>query len=227
MQDIEKELYEQIKPYFECDKRHVSFIVKLIIGLMKLGESSLSKWSKAIGGDTEISSKYRRLQRFLSYFRFSSRLYFLLVWALYGQDREVYLSLDRSEWKMRGVWVQVLMLSIVYEKVSIPLLWHCSSRHGHSSLLSKRALLRCLDKWLTKTDGQKIWLCADREFGCKLFFEDCQKVGGVYACVRLKKNTIVWYSKTPSPVYRLFDNGCKTSYKKPVKFMETSFFSKL
>lgn len=223
MQVIEKELKKQIAVHFKCDSRYIKLISRLIIGLLKLSESNLSKWSKAMSGEAQISSKYRCLQRFLSYFRFSSRLYFTVVWDMFGQDAEVFLSLDRTEWKMRGVWIQVLMLSIVRDGVSIPLLWQCSSRHGHSSAITKKALFHCIQKWLQVQDNQQIWLCADREFGCKDFFDDCKKAG-INACVRLKKNNQVRSGKKEKKVYTLFENGMRVSYFKPLKIMGLSLY---
>lgn len=218
MQDAEHELKKQIEIQFDCDKRYIKLISRLIIALLKLSESNLSKWSKGMSGHTLLSSKYRCLQRFLSVFRFSGQLYFEVVWGIYGGEAEVFLSLDRTEWKMRGVWVQVLMLSILDDGVSIPLLWQCSSRHGHSSQTTKKALFLCLQKWITRKIDQQVWLCADREFGSKVFFEDCKKAG-INACVRLKKSTLVRGGQGNKKVYTLFDNNLKASYFKPLKVM--------
>ncbi len=211
MQEVEIDLKKQIEGYFQCDKRHIKLVSRLIIGLLKLSDSKLSNWSKAMSGEAQLSSKYRCLQRFLSVFRFSGQIYFEVVWGLCGCESEVYLSLDRTEWKMRGVWVQVLMLSILYDGVSIPLLWQCSTRHGHSSHITKKALFHCFQKWISLKTGQQVWLCSDREFGNKDFFEDCKKAG-VNACVRLKKNTLVRGGKEGKKVHTLFDNNLKTSY---------------
>jgi hypothetical protein len=223
MQEIEIELKKQIEGYFQCDNRYIKLISRLIIALLKLSESNLSKWSKGMSGESLLSSKYRCLQRFLSVFRFSSQLYFEVVWGLYGRESEVFLSLDRTEWKMRGVWVQVLMLSVLHEGVSIPLLWQCSSRHGHSSQTTKKALFHCLQKWITIQLSQQVWLCADREFGSKDFFEGCKKAG-INVCVRLKKSTLVRSGQGDKKVYRLFNNNLRTSYFKPLKVMGLSLY---
>jgi len=42
-------------------------------------------------------------------------LYSKVIWQLYGQGKQVYLTLDRSEWKMRGKWVQVTMIGIAHQ----------------------------------------------------------------------------------------------------------------
>ncbi len=43
----------------------------MIIGLLKLTQSSLSKWSKALPGEKELEATYKQLQRFARFFRFS------------------------------------------------------------------------------------------------------------------------------------------------------------
>lgn len=223
MQDAERELKKQIESHFQCDKRYIKLISRLIISLLKLSDSNLSKWSKGMSGSMLLSSKYRCLQRFLSIFRFSNQLYFEVVWGVYAGQAEVFLSLDRTEWKMRGVWVQVLMLSILHDGVSIPLLWQCSSRHGHSSQTTKKALFHCLQAWISLQTGQQVWVCADREFGSKAFFQDCKKAG-IIACVRLKKNTLVRSGQGDKKAYTLFDNNLRTSYFKPLKVMGLSLY---
>jgi len=99
-----------------------------------------------------------------------------------------------------------MRLSILYDGVSIPLLWQCSNRHGHSSHITKKALFHCFKSWISFKTNQQVWLCADREFGSKDFFEDCKKAG-VNACVRLKKNTLVRRGKEGKKVHTLFDRG--------------------
>jgi len=89
MQDINKELEIQLKKHFCCDKRRVKLIANLIIGLLKLNQSSLSKWCKSLAGEPSLEAKYKQLQRFARFFRFSSKLYAQLIWQLYGQDKQV------------------------------------------------------------------------------------------------------------------------------------------
>jgi hypothetical protein len=70
MQDINKELEVQFKEHFHCNKRKVKLIADLLIGLLKLTESSLSKWCKSLLGDGSVEARYKQLQRFARFFRF-------------------------------------------------------------------------------------------------------------------------------------------------------------
>lgn len=164
MQNKEKAVYDAIKSHFTCDIRRVKFISCLIVSLLKLNECSLSEWSKGICLDVLLSSKYKRLQRLVCSFRFGQRLYFELIWSAYGQSSDVVLTLDRTEYKQRGEWIQILMLGISHTGISIPLLWHTSNRRGNSSKQARLALLKVLKRWVVPKEGQKVYLTADREF---------------------------------------------------------------
>lgn len=84
MQDINKKLEVQLKKHFNCDKRRTRLIANLIIGLLKLTESSLSMWCKTLGGERSLEARYKQLQGFARFFRFSSKLYARFIWQLYG-----------------------------------------------------------------------------------------------------------------------------------------------
>lgn len=204
MQDIHKELEVQLKKHFSCDKRRVKLIANLIIGLLKLTESSLSKWCKALAGERSLEARYKQLQRFTRFFRFSPRLYARFIWQLYGQDKEVYLTLDRSEWKMRGKWVQVIMVGIAHEGMSIPLLWQTLNGQGNTPKVVRRALLACFDKWIDYKKEQSIWWVADREYIGKEWFEDLSS-RGMQFCIRLRKSAMVTTAGKAIKLYKLFE----------------------
>jgi len=209
MKDIESDLYEQIKVHFSCDKRRVKFISCLIVSLLKFTNSSLSKWSKAIKGEQTLDAKYKQLQRFARFFSFSPRIYAQLIWQIFGTENQLYLTLDRTEWKQRGVWIQVLMLGIAHQGMSIALLWQTTNAKGNSALSTKKALIKCFCKWIKPLPGQQIYCLADREFGSKEWFESLLE-SNIHFCIRLKKNAL-FKTKPESqtkgvPLYTLFKN---------------------
>jgi transposase len=228
MKDIESELYEQIKGHFSCDKRRVKLISSLIVSLVKLTQSSLSKWSKALKGEQSLEAKYKQLQRFARFFAFSPRLYAQVIWQLFGQEKQVYLTLDRTEWKQRGVWIQVLMLGIAHQGMCIPLLWQSANAQGNSPLITKKALIKCFKRWIEPIQGQTVYCLADREFGSKQWF-DLLKEAQIRFCIRLKKNALFktqaqvekqanTNSKTQrNCLYTLFESQSRLTLKKPIQ----------
>jgi hypothetical protein len=88
MKDMEVDFQKQIRSHFQCDKRYVKRISRLIVSLLAVHQSALSKWSRALSGEQKVESKYKQLQRFVRFFRFSPRLYSQLIWQMYGQEKE-------------------------------------------------------------------------------------------------------------------------------------------
>ena len=133
MQSKEQQVLDAIKNHFSTDKRRVKFISYLIVSLSKITTFGLSEWSRAIAQPTQRASRDKRLQRFVSQFRFSGRIYARVVWSVVGQGQQVVLTLDRTEYQMRGHWIQVLMLGIAHQGISIPLIWHTTNRRDNAS----------------------------------------------------------------------------------------------
>ncbi len=204
MQDIQEVLLAQMKGYFCCDKRRLKLICHLLIGLLKLTQSSLSKWSKALPGEQQLEAKYKQLQRFARFFRFSPRVYAGVVWGLFGQEKVVYLTLDRSEWQMRGEWVQVVLVGIAHQGMSIPLLWQVLKRQGNTAPTTRKALRKCFDEWLDRSPEQVIWWLADREYVGKEWFQELHQ-RKMRFCIRLRKSVRVWQGRQPLKLARLFE----------------------
>jgi len=210
MQSKEKAVFNAIKCHFTCDIRRVKFISCLIVSLLKLNECSLSEWSKGICLDVLLSSKYKRLQRLLCSFQFGQRLYFELVWSAYGQSEQVVLTLDRTEYKQRGQWVQILMLGIAHQGISIPLLWHTSNRRGNSSQSARRALLKALRRWVLFKEGQRVYLTADREFIGEEMWTDW-----FIPVIRVRANAIVARGNTSCRADKVFSEKRLKTLRKP------------
>ena len=164
MQNNEQAVYDAIVGHFSCDRRRVKFIAYLMVALLKLTNASLADWCLAINQPTQRSSRYKRLQRFMSQFRFSAQLYAQIVWQRYGQGREVVLTLDRTEYQQGQQWIQLLVLGIAHQGMSVPLLWHSANRQGNSPLIARKLLLRLFTNWIQPTDKQTVYITADREF---------------------------------------------------------------
>lgn len=75
------------------------------------------------------------------------------------------IAIDRTEWEFGKQWVNVLMLSITYKGVSIPLFWTVTGEKGCSDNLERRAILQ---QFIDEFGAQRIrFVTADREFCSK------------------------------------------------------------
>lgn len=72
------------------------------------------------------------------------------------------LVLDRTEWQLGKSWVNVLMLSISYGKIAIPLFWTVIEEKGCCDDTEKQALI---EQFLAEFSADQIrFVSADREF---------------------------------------------------------------
>ncbi len=79
------------------------------------------------------------------------------------------IAIDRSEWQLGTKWVNVLMLSVAYKGVSIPLFWTVSTQKGCSDDAERREILH---KFIDEFGVRSIrFVTADREFCSKQWLE--------------------------------------------------------
>lgn len=210
MQSKEQQVFEAIKNHFHTDKRRLTFISYLIVSLLKLTNCALSEWSRAIAQPTQRASPYKRLQRFVSQFRFSGRIYARVVWSVFGQHQQVVLTLDRTEYQMQGQWIQVLMLGIAHQGISIPLIWHTTNRRGNATQSARKALLKAFTTWLPLSAPQRLYLAADREF----IGPECRQAPFI-PLIRIRSNALVGPGKDTQPVHKLFQTNQLRILRKP------------
>jgi len=75
------------------------------------------------------------------------------------------IAIDRTEWQFGKQWVNVLMLSIAYGSVSIPLFWTVLDEKGCSDNLERKEILQ---KFVDEFGVESIrFVTADREFCSK------------------------------------------------------------
>ena len=75
------------------------------------------------------------------------------------------IAIDRTEWQLGKQWVNVLMLSVDYKGVAIPLFWTVLDEKGCSDNLERREILQ---KFIDEFRAKSIrFVTADREFCSK------------------------------------------------------------
>lgn len=136
-------------------------------------------------GRAQVSSNYKRIQRFLRCFEIELPELARLVLALMSREPPFVLCLDRTEWQFGRRWLNVLMLSIATDSVSIPLLWLVLEKKGCSNFLERK---RLFEEYLKAFGGESVkYLAADREFASKAFLKYLHEKRINYR-IRLKQN---------------------------------------
>ena len=75
------------------------------------------------------------------------------------------IAIDRAEWQLGKNWVNVLLLSVTYKSLSIPVFWTVLDEKGCSDTAERKAIL---EKFIAEFGVESIrFVTADREFCSK------------------------------------------------------------
>lgn len=166
--------------------RHaIKFIGKIIVGFLKMRTSNLAVIANAIESEARTESCYKQIQRFLKSFRWRDSGFEEFGLELLGITGKLDLVMDRTEWKFGKVWINMLMLSVYYRGISIPLGWKVFSKKGNLSGSKHVLVLRSVVRKLGRDRIAKVF--GDREFCNKEVFKYLYS-NDLDFCIRLKKN---------------------------------------
>ena len=222
MKHINK-LKETLNSYFNWNKRRIDCFVKMLLGLISTQTINLSKIACCMADKTEIKTRYRRLQRFFSFFQIDYNVFAIFIFKLFGFDeREVYLTMDRTNWQWGKKNINILMLGIVHQGVAIPIYWIVLNKKGNSSTKERIALLNRFIKQFGKNCIKGV--LADREFvGEKwftylekeqLFFYRRIKNYGDTTNTRGLSGRIDWLFHRAKPLEKVILKGNRIVYKR-------------
>lgn len=79
------------------------------------------------------------------------------------------IAIDRTEWQLGKSWVNVLLLSVTYKSLSIPVYWTVTGEKGCSETAERREIL---EKFIAEFGLESIrFVTADREFCSREWLE--------------------------------------------------------
>jgi hypothetical protein len=143
----------------------------LLIAIIQQNTSNLARLANVLDLSRKVrsASKYKRLQRFCRQAKLDYDCLAKLIMAMVNPSGKYVLALDRTEWRYGTVWVNILTLSIVTGKTSIPIYWQTLNRKGNSTLGEREKLInRYVQTFGVK---QLEYLTADREFDSYQFMK--------------------------------------------------------
>jgi len=127
MPDAFQPLRKILETTFEFNLSRIKFLVLLIECLISVRTTNLAVLSANMSGTAKISSHYKRLQRFMQEVVFDWEPTARLLAALSGlQNEERWtLILDRTNWMLGKIHINILYLAVSYHGVTIPLFGYC------------------------------------------------------------------------------------------------------
>ncbi len=140
-------------------------------------------------------TREQQIRRFLDIERVTPHVFLpvllILIRPLCELLPELVLSIDRTEWKKRGKWVNVLMVSLTFEGRGIPLYWKVGDRRGNSSLADQKEVLAPVIEALQScpwTASKTIIVTGDREFSSPDLPEWLSTTYSVESVIRIKRS---------------------------------------
>ncbi len=167
MKDTEKALKEELCQIFSGHGQRLSMMSKLILAVLKMCTVNYAQLAMVINPKVKMGSNFKRIQRFMTSYRFCQRSYVQFAWARYGvQGNWVALSMDRTNWKFGKTNINILTIGISWRGTAIPLVWMLLNKRGQSNQSERILLLESLLSWLNHEQQTRIrYLLMDREFG--------------------------------------------------------------
>lgn len=164
-------------------------LLKILIQILQsIKQVSLESLANALPIPIKFESRRKKIQIFLS----SPKLTIKKIWLpivevlleTYFEEKEtIYLVIDRTKWSC----INLLMISIVWEKRAIPIYLELLKQKGNSNLKQQT---EALTEILAIVKKYKICVLGDREF-CSFKLANCLKQQGLSFCLRLRKNEFV------------------------------------
>ena len=135
----------------------------LALLIMQHGTISLWRLAAHVASVAQIASVRRRFYRFFQFVRLDSTLMARVVVELLGLSGKPWvLAIDHTNWDFGKITINILMISVAWNGMGIPLLWMLLPTAGNSNT-SERAEL--LDRLRAAFPDMKIAaLMGDREF---------------------------------------------------------------
>ena len=184
------------------NKARIKFVARFLLALYAVRSVNLTKLATAFAGHASAASNYKRLQRFLHHFDLPYAQVARFVVKRLGVAGPYTLALDRTNWKIGTVEINLLLLSLVWRNIGFPLVWFVLPHAGNSDTSERITLLTIFIDLFGVPNIQ--CLLGDREFVGKEWFAFLQTKRIPFQ-MRLKKDTLVKNGRGQFvPAWRLF-----------------------
>jgi len=171
-------------------------LVELVVCLLENNKAHLSKLGEYLcDSHTNIMTPIQRIRRFLSNPRISPSLtvrpLIYLMRPLLEKLPEIILIVDRTDWKKRRQYINILSVAVSYKGRALPLYWMVFGKKGNSSLEQwKQVLFPVIIvlqqmSWLSDKPIH-IHVVADREFASPKLAEWLKNIYDVAVTLRIK-----------------------------------------
>lgn len=183
-----RSLEQTLLDNLQWNKARVNFVTRFLLALYAVRTINLAILVTAFSGHAKEKSNYKRLQRFLREFELPYAELAEFVVRLLGVPGPYTLALDRTDWKIGTVHINILMLSIVYRGIGFPVVWFVLPKAGNSDTTERITIMEIFIDLFGAANIECL-LC-DREFVGKEWFKYLKR-RQIKFLIRLRKDTLV------------------------------------
>jgi hypothetical protein len=170
------------------NKARRNFLAHFVVALLRVKTVNLSEVASAFAGRALPESSYKRIQRFLRSFELPYAAVALALLRQAGVEAPFVLTLDRTEWQLGSVWLNIMVVGVAYKGVALPVLWRVLEKKGCASTEEK---LEVVSRFVRLFGARSIeFLAADREFADRGLFRYLRSQGIDFR-IRVKRNAMV------------------------------------
>lgn len=155
---------------FVWNKARLDCLVRLLLALFAVRTVNLSEIAVAFTSKSDVSSRYKRLQRFFGRFEIDYSIIARFIFKLFfSEKKSIYLLIDRTNWFWGKSKINVFTLAIAYEGLAIPIFWKLLPKAGSSSFEEQKSLI---ERFVNEFGKDCIIGClGDREFASGALFK--------------------------------------------------------
>lgn len=137
------ELSKILNQYFNFHKARCDCLAQLVIAIISVKTVNFTHLATAFITKSFPESCYKRIQRFFRFLKFDPYTVVSMVIALFGlKDKKLNLALDRTNWKFGKVDINILMLTVAYKGIALPLTWSLLKKRGNSNTFERIDLIK-------------------------------------------------------------------------------------
>jgi hypothetical protein len=182
-------LVRSLNVNLKWNNARASCFIKMLVALLTVNTVNLRMIALSFSSFAKVDSRYRRIQRFFSHFELDFRqIAFWIFYLFFKPSEKCYLIIDRTNWFRGKNKINVFMLSVAYEGISIPLFWQLLPKSGSSNFNDQKELIK---KFIDLLGTERIeGILGDREFASRELLKWLQNQG-IFFYFRIKENTQV------------------------------------
>ena len=216
------ELAQILNNYFNWNKARITCLSEMVRGILAVKTVNLTQVASAFISGAKKFSSYRRMQRFFQLFSFDHSSIIRFILNRFPLSSKFMIVMDRTNWKFGKTPLNMLVVSIIYEEISIPLFWINLEKEGNSSAIERMYVI--MKTIFSIGKSRIISVVADREFiGEEWVGWLCKNK--IPFVIRVKENMLVERfenDKNPVSISSLFTR-LKNTRK---KYLKSIFFLK-